>query len=81
MFSQKLSFSAGSIVELEKANRSQAKSKVWKNQRKGRITASNFHDVHTKVATLLRKRGEPVKTKVTPLLAKLLMPRDLGTDH
>ena len=74
MFSQKLSSSAENVVELEKATRSQAKSELWKNQRKGRITASNFHNVHTKVTTLLRKKGEPVKSKVTPLSAKLLIP-------
>ena len=78
MFTQKLSFSAGCIVEHEKATRSQAKSEVWTNQMKGRITASNFHGVHTKVTMLLRKKGESVKIKVTPLSAKLLMPRYLS---
>ena len=41
------------------------------------MTASNSH-IYTKVATLLRKTGQPVKPKVTPLLAKLLMPEDLS---
>ena len=51
---------------------------MWKEQRKVRITASNFHDVYTKVKTLLRMRGREVKTKVTPLLVRLLDPPDLS---
>lgn len=45
-FSEKLTFSESSIRELEKAFRGQSKSDVWKRQHKGRITASNFHDVN-----------------------------------
>ena len=77
-FSQLLSFNDNSLKELEKATRDQSRSYTWIQQRRGRITASNFHEVYTKVKTLLRQRGKEVKTKVTPLLAKLMEPKDLS---
>ena len=64
--------------QLEKATRGQQCQRAWSEQRKGRITASNFHDVYTKVKTLLRMRGQAVKTKVSPLMARLLDPEDLS---
>ena len=54
-FQKKLTFRESSIRELEKASRGQSKSDVWKRQHKGRITASNFHDVNVKVKRLMRK--------------------------
>ena len=72
-FSEQLTFCASSIRELEKASRGQSKSDVWKSQHKGRITASHFHDVNAKVKKLMRKTGQSVKCKVSPLLAKLLL--------
>ena len=47
-------------------------------QHKGRITASNFHDVNAKVKKLIRKTGQSVKCKVSPLLAKLLLPDNIS---
>lgn len=61
-FSEKLSFNDSNIKELEKATRNQSSQNMWKEQRKGRITASNLHDVYTKVKTLLWMRGREVKT-------------------
>lgn len=43
------SFNDRQISELEKAIRSQPLSKIWYDQRKGKITAFHFHEVHTKV--------------------------------
>ena len=77
-FSEKLTFSESSIRELGKASRGQSKSDVWKRQHKGRITASHFHDVNAKVKKLMRKTGQSVKCKVSPLLAKLLLPTDIS---
>ena len=77
-FSEKLTFSESSLRELEKASKGQSKSDVWKRQHKGRITASNFHDVNVKVKKLMRKTGQSVKCKVSPLLAKLLLPEDIS---
>eukprot|EP00794_Sanderia_malayensis_P016402 gene16402-18039_t len=77
-FSQMLSFNDNSLKELEKATRGQSKSYIWIQQRIGRITASNFHDIYNKVKKLLRQRGKAVKSKVTPLLVKLMNHKDLG---
>ena len=76
MFSEKLSFNDASLQELEKATRGQTGQRTWVEQRKGRITSSNFHDVYTKVKTLMRMRGQAIKIKVPPLLTKLLYPPD-----
>ena len=78
IFSQCLSFNDNSIKELEKTIRGQSVSRHWIKQRQGRITASNFHDVYTKVKTLLGKRGKEMKIKVSPLLTKLIEHNDLG---
>ena len=60
LFSEKLPFNDSNIEELEKAARNQLSQNLWKEQRKERITASNFHDVYAKVEKLLRmrERGE-----------------------
>ena len=60
LFSEKLLFNDSNIEELEKATRNQLSQNLWKEQRKERITASNFHDVYAKVEKLLRmrERGE-----------------------
>ena len=42
----------------------------WVEQRKGRITASKFHEVHTKVNTLMAGRKKVVKTN--PLIARIV---------
>ena len=77
LFSQHLSLNDASIKELEKVTRGQSLSRHWINQRQGRITASNFHDVYTKVKKLLGKRGKEGKIKVSPLLARLMEHNDL----
>lgn len=73
----KLTFSEKQLNELEKATKDQANSAMWKNQRLGRITASNFHDVHVKVKSISSSRGH-VKPQTTPLLVKLTQQQDLG---
>lgn len=56
---------------IEKETRGQSSSTAWKEHRKGRITASNFKEVCTKIDSLAKTRGN-VKPKTTPLLAKLV---------
>ena len=51
VFSEKLSFNDSNIEELEKTTRNQSSQNMLKEQRKGRITGSNFHDVYTKDIT------------------------------
>ena len=73
-FTNCLTFNDRQIHELEKCTRNQSNSQYWWDQRKGRITASHFHKVHTKMQTILRRRGNPVKTCVTPLIQELVDP-------
>lgn len=77
-FMSKLTFSDKQLDELEKATKDQAKSDMWRKQRIGRITASNFHEVHSKVKSISSSRGA-VKPQTTPLLIKLTRPENL--DH
>lgn len=74
MFGEKLSFNDDQLHELEKATRRQSNSRHWWDQRKGRITASRFHEVHQKVNMLHKNRAKPVKCKVTPLLLSFVEP-------
>ena len=71
-FTNCLTFYNRQINELEKCTRNQSSSQYWWDQRKGRITASHFHKVHNKMQTILRRRGNPVKTRVIPLIQELL---------
>ena len=48
LFTSKLSFNDSQIHELEKATRNQSNSQIWRLQRKGRVTASRFHEVDKK---------------------------------
>lgn len=77
-FMSKLSFNDSQLNELEKATKGQASNKIWKEQRRGRITASNFHDVSTKVQAIMASRGA-TKPATTPLLVKLT--QDINLDH
>ena len=61
-------------INHKKCTRKQSNSQYWWYQRKGRITASHFHKMHTKMQTILCRRGNPVKTRVTPLIQELVVP-------
>ena len=76
-FSTALSFNDSQLSELEKCSRNQSGSNSWWEQRKGRITASRFHDVYQKVQTLFRNKDKRIKCRVTPLLLDLLEPKML----
>ena len=52
-FPESLHLSQNQCDSIEKATRAQSQCTEWVEQRKGRITASKFHEVHTKVKTLL----------------------------
>ena len=51
-FLKSLHLSQNQCDSIEKATRAQSQCTEWVEQRKGRITASKFHEVHTKVKTL-----------------------------
>ena len=69
-FLESLHFTQGQCDVIERATRSQSLYWEWVEQRKGRITGSKFHDVHTKVNTLIAGRKKVVKTK--PLIARIV---------
>ena len=68
LFLEKLSQISNPKI-IEKNTRHQALSDTWFEQREGRITASNHHDIYTKVNTILRAKKVQ---KTTPLVAKVL---------
>ena len=76
-FMAKLSFKESQLSELEKVTRGQASNIMWKEQRRGRITASNFHEVSMKVRAIMSSRTDP-KPSTTPLLVKLTQGANLG---
>eukprot|EP00795_Rhopilema_esculentum_P003527 gene3527-2010_t len=73
-FLAKLSFNDDQLRELEKVTKSQSSSRDWYKQRKGRITASKFHDVHSKMQALSRK-GKACR--VTLLILAIVEPKIL----
>lgn len=70
-FMESLSLTDEDVSRIEKETKGQSSSYLWKEHRKGRITASNMKDVCAKVDALTRNRGD-VKPKTTPLLSKLV---------
>ena len=55
-FLESLHYNPEECLTIEKISRGQGDSTDWREQRKGRITASLFHDVHTKVQTIIAGR-------------------------
>ena len=75
-FQSKMVFNDNQLTELEKVTRSQAGSKIWRQQRSGCITATKIRDVFTKVNAISRSKAKA--PKITPLLGKLLKDNDIG---
>ena len=73
-FNAKLSFNDSQLNELEKATRFQSNSSTWWEQRKGRITASKFHEVNSKVRMMAKSKT----TKMTPLVLSLCEPKKIS---
>ena len=60
-------------MRIEKETRGQHSNSVWQEQRKGRVTASNFHQVFTKAETILKGRGKgSKKTQYTKLVSSII---------
>ena len=55
---------------IERNTRGQADNPLWFESRKGRITASKFHDVNTKVNSVVSNRSQ-TEPRTTPLVSKL----------
>ena len=72
-----MSFSDSLIHELEKSRKNQSCFHNWCSQRKGCITASRFHEFNQKVQTLYKNSLKPVKCRITPLLLRVVEPKEL----
>ena len=70
---------AEKIVEIEQATVGQAENPLWHALRKGRITASNFYKVKTKVESLRKAGTNAVSAKklVASLIGEHTPPKDL----
>lgn len=62
------------IREIEQNTRGQASNPLWKTARQGRITASNFYKIYTRVETL---KSQP-HTDMSSLVNSILNPPELG---
>lgn len=71
---EKLTLSKEEMLRIEQATRGQANNLEWKRLRKGRVTASNFYRVYTKVESLRRKPN----TDCSKLVESLLNPPNIG---
>ena len=70
---------AEKIVEIEQATVGQAENPLWQALHKGRITASNFYKVKTKVESLRKAGTNAVSAKklVASLIGEHTPPKDL----
>ena len=70
---------AEKIIDIEQATVGQAENPLWHAIRKGRITASNFYKVKTKVETLRKSETNAVSAKklVASLIGEHTPPKDL----
>lgn len=56
LFFQHAQMSSTQVQRIETETQAQSYNDQWKKQRLGRITASKFHEVHTKTETILKRR-------------------------
>ena len=71
-FLEAIPLNATEVSQIERETKGQSDSFSWIRHRKGRITASNFKDVCTKVDSLAKARGS-VKPPTTPRVSKLVL--------
>lgn len=71
---QKLTVSKEEIRDIERDTVGQSKNEIWRRLRKGRITASNFYRVHTKMESLKKNPS----TDSSKLVASLINPPDIS---
>lgn len=68
IFKQKITVSDKQIKDLAIVSSKQSETPIWQQQRKGRITASNFYRVCTKMETLDKKTNANTKPLTDSLL-------------
>ena len=70
-FLQTLSLSSQDIPLIEKKTGGKVENDLWINLRKGRLTASTHHDIHTEMHSIIKCTGA-TKPKTTPLIHKVM---------
>ena len=70
----RLHLSQEQIDDIEKSTRGQADNPKWHLARKGRLTASNFYRIHTRMETLKSNPG----TDLSKLVKSILNPDDIS---
>ena len=78
-FIESLTLTEETQAAIEKNTREQTDNSPWCELRKGRITDSKFHDVYTKVNSVVCNRSQ-TEPRTTPLVAKLI-DRNENLDH
>ena len=71
IFLKNMNISDKTIQQLEKATRGQSENELWRQIRLGRLTASNHHNIYTKMNSVL-KSIDPIKPKTTTLAAQII---------
>ncbi len=57
LFLTETQISQEQVKRIEQETREQHSNPLWRQQRIGRITASNFHNIHTKTETIIKRKG------------------------
>ena len=82
LFIQHCQLSEDHVKSIEAATRGQHSNITWKEQRFGRITASNFHTISTKTQTLMRStKKESQKPRYTPLVDEMVNGKGKDLSH
>ena len=61
LFLTEAQISKDQVNRIEQETREQHSNPLWRKQRIGRITASNFHNVHTKTETIIKSKAKSSK--------------------
>ena len=69
------------ITLIKNATINQAQSPIWYEQRKARITASNFHRVYTRSKTLMKEPCESAASLVREILKDTPKPKTYAMKH
>ena len=69
IFLKNMSISDKTIQQLEKTTKGQSENELWCEIHHGRLTASNHHNIYTKMNSVLKSIG-PTKPKTTHWLHK-----------
>ena len=79
LFLKECQMTADQVKRVEIETQGQNTNDLWYQQRKGRVTASNFHTFHTKAQSILNRRGQNDKKPVySSLVSSLFSKSDVS---